>query len=79
LRLVKHSEIMNLREEEIGRKIELLSKQTKGFDDPKMVLIGGYALGDFTSFSDIQEIATLFLGNRMAGIWKRYKICSLRT
>jgi len=49
--LVKHSEIMNLREEEIGRIIEQLFKQTKGFDNPKMVLIGGYALRAFTSFS----------------------------
>jgi hypothetical protein len=49
--LVKHSEIMNLREEEIGRIIEQLSKQTKGFDNPKMVLIGGYALRAFTSLS----------------------------
>jgi hypothetical protein len=49
--LVKHSEIMNLREEEIGRIIERLSGQTKGFDDPKTVLIGGYALRAFTSFS----------------------------
>lgn len=49
--MVKHSEIMNLREEEIGRIIEQLSKQTKGFDNPKMVLIGGYTLRAFTSFS----------------------------
>jgi len=49
--LVKHTELMNLREHEIGRIIEQLSKQTKGFDSPKMVLIGGYALRAFTSFS----------------------------
>jgi hypothetical protein len=51
LSLVKHSEIMNLREGEIGRIIEQLSKRTKGFDNPKMVLIGGYAIRAFTSFS----------------------------
>lgn len=49
--MVNHSEIMNLREEEIGRIIEQLSYQTKGFNDPKTVLIGGYALRAFTSFS----------------------------
>ena len=42
---------MNLREEEISKIIEQLSKQTDGFDRPKMILIGGYALRAFTSFS----------------------------
>ena len=49
--MVKHSEIMNLREEEINRIIEQLSKQTDGFENPKIVLIGGYALRAFTSLS----------------------------
>jgi hypothetical protein len=49
--LVKHAEIMNLREEEIGRIIEQLSKQTDGFENPKIVMIGGYALRAFTSLS----------------------------
>jgi len=49
--LVKHSELMSLREEEIAEIIEQLSVQTKGFDDPKTVLIGGYALRAFTPFS----------------------------
>ena len=49
--MVKHSEIMNLREEEISRIIEQLSKQTRGFENPKIVLIGGYALRAFTSLS----------------------------
>jgi len=49
--LVKHSEIMSLREEEISRIIGQLSKQTGGFEDPKMVMIGGYALRAFTSLS----------------------------
>ena len=51
LNLVKHAELMNLREEEISKIIEQLSKQTDGFDKPKMILIGGYALRAFTSFS----------------------------
>ncbi len=49
--MVKHTEIMNLRELEIGRIIEHLSEQTDGFEKPKMVLIGGYALRAFTSLS----------------------------
>jgi len=42
---------MNLREEEISRIIEQLSKRTDGFENPKIVLIGGYALRAFTSLS----------------------------
>jgi hypothetical protein len=42
---------MSLREEEISRIIGQLSKQTGGFEDPKMVMIGGYALRAFTSLS----------------------------
>jgi len=49
--LVKHSEIMNLREEEISKITEQLSKRTDGFENPKIVLIGGYALRAFTSLS----------------------------
>ncbi len=49
--MVKHSEIMNSREEEISRIIEQLSKWTDGFENPKIVLIGGYALRAFTSLS----------------------------
>jgi len=51
LNLVKHAEMMNLREEEISRIIEQLSKQTDGFENPKIVMIGGYALRAFTSLS----------------------------
>jgi len=49
--LVKQPEIMNLREEEISRIIEQLSKQTDGFENPKIMLVGGYALRAFTSLS----------------------------
>jgi len=49
--LVKHFEIMNQREEEISRIIEQLSKQTDGFENPKIVMIGGYALRAFTPLS----------------------------
>lgn len=37
--MVKHSEIINLREEEISKIIEQLSKQTDGFENPKIVLM----------------------------------------
>lgn len=49
--MVKHTELMNLREVEIGRLVRYLSDQTGGFENPKMVLIGGYALRAFTTFS----------------------------
>jgi len=49
--LVKHSEIMKLREEEIGKLIEHLSEQTDGFENPKIVMIGGYVLRAFIPFS----------------------------
>ena len=49
--MVKPSEMMNLREEEISRIIEQLSKRTDGFENPKIVTIGGYALRAFTSLS----------------------------
>ena len=49
--MVKHFEIMNQREEEISRIIEQLSKQTDGFENPKIVMIGGYALRAFTPLS----------------------------
>jgi hypothetical protein len=42
---------MNLREEEISKIIEQLSKRTGGFENPKIVLVGGYALRAFTSLS----------------------------
>ncbi len=49
--MVKYTEIMNQREEEMAKIIKYLSQQTKGFENPKMILIGGYALRAFTSFS----------------------------
>ena len=49
--MVKYSEIMNVREEEISRIIEQLSKRTDGFENPKIILVGGYALRAFTSLS----------------------------
>ena len=49
--MVKHTEIMNMREEEIGKIIHHFSRQTDGFENPKIVTIGGYALRAFTALS----------------------------
>lgn len=49
--MVKYSEIMNFREGEIAKLIEYFSKQTGGFENPKIVMIGGYALRAFTALS----------------------------
>ncbi|MFH0748371.1 MAG: nucleotidyl transferase AbiEii/AbiGii toxin family protein [Candidatus Bathyarchaeota archaeon] len=51
LNLAKHFKIMELREEEIYRLIENLSRHTNGFENPKIIMIGGYALRAFTTFS----------------------------
>lgn len=48
--MVKYVEIVKKREEEIVRLIEFLSKKSKGFDDPKLILIGGYGLRAFIPF-----------------------------
>jgi hypothetical protein len=42
---------MNFREEEIAKLIEYFSKQTDGFEKPKIVTIGGYALRAFSTLS----------------------------
>ena len=49
--MVKYAEIMNLREKEISKITEQLSQRTDGFENPKIVLVGGYALRAFTSLS----------------------------
>ena len=49
--MVKHLDVMKLREEEIEKILEYLSKHTGGFENPKIVMIGGYALRAFTAFS----------------------------
>jgi hypothetical protein len=42
---------MKLREEEVGKILEYFSERTDGFENPKIVMIGGYALRAFTAFS----------------------------
>lgn len=49
--MVRHVDVMNVREEEIEKLIDHFSKQTNGFENPKIVTIGGYALRAFATFS----------------------------
>jgi len=42
---------MRVREEEIAKLIELLYKRSKGFEVPKLILIGGYGLRAFIPFT----------------------------
>lgn len=49
--MVKQFNPMKLREEEIEKILEYLSKRTDGFENPKIVMIGGYALRAFTALS----------------------------
>lgn len=46
----KYVDIMQAREEEIAKLIEFLSKKSDGFQKPKLILIGGYALRAFIPF-----------------------------
>ena len=48
--LVRYVEVMRVREEEIATLIELLHKRSKGFEVPKLILIGGYGLRAFIPF-----------------------------
>ena len=49
--MVKHTDGMKAREEEIERLIEYFSSHTDGFENPKTVMIGGYTLRAFVPFS----------------------------
>jgi len=49
--LAKYIEIMKLREKEIGKLIEYFSNKSDGFENPKLIMIGGYALRAFIPFS----------------------------
>jgi hypothetical protein len=53
-KVVEFSKIIDLmkrREEEILNGLVLLSERTKGFIDPELIMIGGYALRVFIPFS----------------------------
>jgi hypothetical protein len=49
--LPKAIDLMKRREEEILNSLLFLSEKTKGFTDPELVMIGGYALRAFIPFS----------------------------
>jgi hypothetical protein len=49
--LPKAIDLMKRREEEILNSLVLLSERTKGFRDPELIMIGGYALKAFVPFS----------------------------
>ena len=51
LPLPKHSDVMNLREDEIFRLVKLISEKSESFTNPKIILIGGYALRAYTPYS----------------------------
>ena len=47
----KARDLMKRMEEEISNSLVFLSERTKGFTDPKLTMIGGYALRAFIPFS----------------------------
>jgi len=49
--LPKHADVMNLREEEIFKLMNLISQKSKNFTNPKIILIGGYALRAYIPYS----------------------------
>jgi len=51
LNLPKARDLMKRREEEISNSVAFLSERTKGFTDPELMMIGGYALRAFIPFS----------------------------
>ncbi|MEM3407056.1 MAG: nucleotidyl transferase AbiEii/AbiGii toxin family protein [Nitrososphaerota archaeon] len=49
--MAKYIEIVRAREEEVAKLIEYLSRKSNGFENPKLILIGGYGLRAFIPFS----------------------------
>jgi hypothetical protein len=49
--LPKHKDVMDLREDEIAKLLELLSRHSDGFTNPRIILIGGYALRAYSQYS----------------------------
>ncbi|MEM2912880.1 MAG: hypothetical protein QXR06_00905 [Candidatus Bathyarchaeia archaeon] len=48
--MAKYVEIVRKREEEIARLMKFLSEKSRGFEDPKLILIGGYGLRAFIPY-----------------------------
>ena len=51
MNLPSQLDLLKAREEEVRKLVELLAERTNGFEEPKLVLIGGYALRAFLPFS----------------------------
>ncbi len=49
--MARYVEIIRAREEEVAKLIEFLSKKSNSFENPKIILIGGYGLRAFIPFS----------------------------
>ena len=47
----KHKDMMDMREEEIAKVLEFLSRHSDGFTNPRLILIGGYALRAYSQYS----------------------------
>jgi len=50
LSLARYVEMVRAREEEVANLIEFLSERSRGFEEPKLILIGGYGLRAFIPF-----------------------------
>lgn len=48
--LARYVEMVRAREEEVANLIEFLSERSRGFEEPKLILIGGYGLRAFIPF-----------------------------
>ncbi|MBS7612132.1 nucleotidyl transferase AbiEii/AbiGii toxin family protein [Candidatus Bathyarchaeota archaeon] len=48
--MARYVEMVRAREEDIAKLIELLSEKSDGFENPKLILIGGYGLRAFIPF-----------------------------
>ena len=47
----KHADVMSLREEEIFKLVNFISRKSKNFTNPEIILIGGYALRAYIPYS----------------------------
>ncbi|MEM3786839.1 MAG: hypothetical protein QXZ59_05585, partial [Nitrososphaeria archaeon] len=48
--MARYVEMVRAREEEVANLIEFLSERSRGFEEPKLILIGGYGLRAFIPF-----------------------------
>lgn len=62
MKLPSQLDLLKAREEEIRKLVEWLGERTRGFENPKVVLIGGYALRAFIPFSRSTRDCDFVLG-----------------